>query len=669
MGLNLIKSFRESFRFKIILLCIVPILVICFALTSFFVYRHSESLVESLAERGRLLARVLAYSAKVGVFAENADLLKGPTDTIARQNEVVRVSIFNGNGILLYSASNPESLSDNAPGLAESSVGNEFYENWNSPDPAVSLDTGNAMHIWSAVFSTQGYSSPESLFFNETEAPDDRTVIGFIKIVLGKDAMKSQLYGFVFKALLIATITAALASLSIVMVVRGITSPLDNLARGIKAIGTNGASEPVPVDTNDEIGNLARAFNEMSASIEKRKAENFHLEMQLRQAQKLESLGTLAGGIAHDFNNVLTPILGFTQMAMEEVPENEDVQELLGESMEAARRARELVEQILAFSRLSEKRKTPLKLQSIVKEALKLLRASVPTTIAITWNIDPECGSVLADPTDIHSIVLNLGANAYHAMRERGGKMEVILEEELVEENEAGEPSTGPKPGRYAKLSVKDTGEGMDETVLARIFDPYFTTKPVGQGTGMGLSMVHGIVRSVGGSIVVESEPGKGTLFRIFLPIESGVSESVETDSEGPIPYGSERVLVVDDEVNIAYMWKRMLEKLGYRVTARTGSLEALRDFSAAPGDYDVIITDQTMPNMTGEELAEEAMKLRQDIPVILCTGFSEKVDDDKAAKKGIRALLLKPILKYKMATTIREVLRNDAKRQTKSVG
>ncbi|MFP3999315.1 MAG: ATP-binding protein, partial [Desulfobacterales bacterium] len=438
-----------------------------------------------------------------------------------------------------------------------------------------------------------------------------------------------------------------------------ITSPLNRLANAIKSLGKEGDAEPVKVDTQDEIGRLADAFNELSESLRKRKAENLQLEMQLRQAQKLEALGTLAGGIAHDFNNVLSPIFGYTEMAMEDSKEDDPLYRNLQQVLLAAGRARELVKQILAFSRQSDAQKAPLQIQLVLKEGIKLLRASLPSTIAITEQIDRNCGSVIADPTDIHRIVMNLATNAYHAMREQGGELNVVLEEKTLEEMEIRSLSLDLPAGRYARLGISDTGRGMDEDTLQRIFDPYFTTKPAGEGTGMGLSVVHGIVKGCRGDIRVKSETGKGTLFEIYLPQVEIDAPSESHICELPIPCGTEHVLLVDDEAQVACMLKQMLEQLGYGVTMHTDSLEALDVFAAAPDRFALIITDQTMPYMTGDELAEEAIRLRKDIPVILCTGFSEKISEQKAKNRGIRAFLMKPVLKRKMAVTIREVLNN----------
>lgn len=658
MTFNFLQTFRRSFRFKVLLISILFMLVPSMSLTAFFMYQQSAYMDEALIERGRLLARVLAHSAKMGIFSESRDLLHAPVEGIARQQEVLRVAVFNAEGGLLYVSVKPGMESAGDAGATDPAIGNELLEQLRTSGSAVYFDSPDGLQVWRAVFSVTGYTgNAESLFFEDRQERNSRRAIGYIRIDMGKELLHEQVYGFLAKAVLIGAATAVAGFFLLFLVINSVTSPLNRLAGAIKALGSQGRTETVPVDTQDEIGRLAEAFNELSESLRKRNAENFQLEMQLRQAQKLEALGTLAGGIAHDFNNVLSPIFGYTEMAMEAAGENKEVYNDLKQVLKAANRARDLVRQILAFSRQSEAQKTPLHVQYVLKEAVKLLRASLPATISITEQIDVECGPIIADPTDIHRVVMNLATNAYHAMREHGGELNFVLEEETLLENDSRIASQDLAPGRYVTLSVSDTGIGMDDETLEKIFDPYFTTKPSGEGTGMGLAMVHGIVRACGGGIRVQSRPGKGSLFRIYFPRVEKESESEEKIGIQPIPHGNEHLLLVEDEVQIADMMKQMLESLGYRVTARTSSLKALEVFAASPGEFDVIVTDQTMPEMTGEELAAEAMRLRPDIPVILCTGFSEKITEEGAHEKGIRAFLMKPVLRQKIAMTIREVL------------
>ena len=379
------------------------------------------------------------------------------------------------------------------------------------------------------------------------------------------------------------------------------------------------------------------------------------IESQLQQAQKMESIGTLASGIAHDFNNILFPIVGHTEMLIEDVPEESPFRSSLNEIYTGALRARELVKQILTFSRQESGELKLMKMQPIIKETFKLLRSSIPTTIEINQDINPNCGVIKADPTQIHQIVMNLATNAYHTMEKTGGKLKVSLKEIELGEHDVIAPEM--TPGVYACLSVTDSGKGMDKELIEKIFDPFFTTKKKGKGTGMGLSVVHGIVKSMNGAIQVYSEPGNGTEFKIYFPIEKSSFDKQSIQTHETIQGGIERILLIDDEEAIITMEKMMLERLGYHIISRTSSIEALEVFRAAPENFDLVITDMAMPNLPGDKLTIELTKIRPDIPVLLCTGFSETMSKEETASLGIKGFLFKPIVMKDLAKKIRKVL------------
>ncbi|MCK9295855.1 MAG: PAS domain S-box protein [Desulfobulbaceae bacterium] len=374
----------------------------------------------------------------------------------------------------------------------------------------------------------------------------------------------------------------------------------------------------------------------------------------LRQAQKMEAIGTLAGGIAHDFNNILGAILGFAEMAREKAAD--DIAGELDEVIRAAGRAADLVKQILTFSRQAELARQPIRIHLIAKEVLKLLRASIPATIDIRQDISPDCGTVLAEPTQMHQVFMNLCTNAYHAMRDKCGTLSVAMEPLRLDGSDARITTQALSPGDYVKICVTDTGPGMSAGIMERIFEPYFTTKAKHEGTGLGLSVVHGIVKSHGGHIEVASEPGKGAAFTIYLPrISSAANE--ETISSKPLPTGTEHILIVDDEEKMVQIEEKMLVNLGYTVTAVTSSMEALRLVKDRPQTFQLVITDMTMPKMTGAELARQLLQIRPDLPIILCTGFSEQIDGDKAKAMGIRRFLMKPVKKKELAEMLRSAL------------
>lgn len=383
--------------------------------------------------------------------------------------------------------------------------------------------------------------------------------------------------------------------------------------------------------------------------------EKARLESQLRQAQKMEAIGTLAGGIAHDFNNILSVIIGYTELILMSGNVDAEIRQNLKEIFNASKRARDMVKQILAFSRQSKQERKPIQVAHIVKEAIKMLRASLPATISIQQQIEKDPGIIEADPTQIHQVLMNLCTNAAHAMDGQDGAMQISLSN--VELNHsAHEMVPGLKPGSYLKLSVSDTGHGIAPDTLEKIFDPYFTTKKKGEGTGLGLAVVQGIVKSHKGAVAVESEVGKGSKFHVYLP---AINRKLATDEEisAPLPMGHERILFVDDEQPLAEIAKQMLQRLGYAVSTRTSSIEALELFRADPNRFDLVITDIVMPNMTGEKLAEKIMGIRSDIPVILCTGYSEKITRRDASEMGVQSFLMKPLVMRDLANTVRQAL------------
>ena len=396
---------------------------------------------------------------------------------------------------------------------------------------------------------------------------------------------------------------------------------------------------------------LGRIIERKEAEKEKRK-----LEVQLRQSQKMESLGLLAGGIAHDFNNVLFSIMGYSELVSEELPEGSLTKNNLNEVLTAANRAKEMVQQILAFSRQSETEKKPVRVQSIVREAIKLLKSVIPATIVIRQNIDPDAGHVLADPTQIHQIIMNLATNAYHAMEKSGGTLELTLRQEETDDDDLN-ISSDIRSGTYIRLTMSDSGHGMSKAVMEKIFDPYFTTKEIGKGSGMGLAVVHGIVKNHGGAITVDSQPGKGSVFTIRLPaITEKPASKIRTRTE--LLFGNETILLVDDDEAIVNMMGQMLERLGYQVKISFSPLEAFEMFQSKPDQFDLVITDMTMPQMTGDRFSEKLREVRSDIPVIICTGHSSLIDKEKAGIMGM-FYVMKPIAMSGIAKMIRKVLDN----------
>ncbi|HIJ89870.1 MAG: GAF domain-containing protein [Desulfobulbaceae bacterium] len=384
--------------------------------------------------------------------------------------------------------------------------------------------------------------------------------------------------------------------------------------------------------------------------------ERERLMTALRQSQKIEAVGTLAGGVAHDFNNMLTPILGYTDLVMAKLPPGDPMRQDLGEVKKSALRAKNLVRQILAFSRQKGPELVCLALPPVLEECLKMLRSTLPSTVVFREDLATDCGCIMADSIQIQQVLINLCTNAAHAMEESGGTLEVSLREIEVSQ---GETLSGQdfRSGRYLRLVVGDTGCGMDKATLERIFEPYFTTKEQGKGTGIGLALVYGIVKGYGGYLSVYSEPGQGTTVSLYLPVCCDVGGQSAKVVDFSIPQGSERLLLVDDEEDVLKMLKEMSEYLGYKVMAVSNSAEAYDVFSNRADAFDLVVTDQTMPGMTGVALAEKILTLKPGMPIIICTGFSEGLTEGKARQIGIAGYIMKPVVMGDFARLIRRVL------------
>ena len=420
-------------------------------------------------------------------------------------------------------------------------------------------------------------------------------------------------------------------------------------------IKKDGSSYEVEATLSPVLDGLGDIVN--LVSVQRDVTREIEIAKQLRQAQKMEAIGTLAGGIAHDFNNILGAIIGNVEiMEMFDIPAHSPLQERIQQVLRATDRAKELVRQILAFSRQHELERRHLEIAPIVRETLKFLRASLPATIDIRQNIETRNGTIVADPTQMHQVLMNLCTNAAHAMSETGGLLEVFLDEIDLDDRKARE-FIGLESGPYVRLKVKDTGEGIGDEVIDRIFDPYFTTKEIGRGTGLGLAVVHGIIRGHGGAITVSSNKGEGSVFEVFLPRVDGGQIEIDHELDILPVGGTEHILFVDDEKDLVEIAERTLSHLGYRVSGTTDSLEALELFRDQADQFDLVITDLTMPRMTGLDLATKLLEIRPGIPIIVCTGFSEYITKEKSIELGFRDFLNKPFGSHELADAIRKAL------------
>ncbi|MCF6179280.1 MAG: response regulator [Geopsychrobacter sp.] len=467
-----------------------------------------------------------------------------------------------------------------------------------------------------------------------------------------------------------------------ILLARRVAGPIRKLAAAVEDFGSGSQPFPLIVNNSDEIGQLTLSFNQMAAQIEKQRTQQDdrlaqksaslssveyefeqqrlqlqQIEQQLAQMQKMEAIGTLAGGIAHDFNNILSGIIGYTQMAQRKLGSEHPVHAYLSAVNDAGQRAANLTRQILEFSRQSEHQLVVLQLQPIIEEVLTLLRASLPSTIGILFESSPEAeqACTMADPTQIHQIIMNLCANARHAMREKGGLLTIDLSVQRIAARADDLSVVKLSSGDYLQLILSDTGHGIAPENLDRIFEPYFTTKQRGEGTGMGLSVVHGIVLKYGGQITASSRLDQGASFRILLPVISGLQQDLPADDE--FKSGTERLLLVDDDQLGADMLESLLSDMGYQVITERDGYAAWNRFEQQPDDFDLLITDMTMPGMTGAELAERVLRVKPQLPIILCTGFSDRINRQQAYQAGIKAFATKPLSLAELTKLIRQLL------------
>ncbi|MBC2695965.1 MAG: response regulator [Desulfobacteraceae bacterium] len=654
---NLLKTFHENFGFKIFTAFTILIFIVSSAFTVFFIYHQSSSLTDNLIKNGKLLSEILAYDSKLGVFSENEKLLNNAVDGIFQQEGVLEVSVFNLEKKLLKNQNKPGKWGPKKIIFEDINISNNVFKKLKTYRSSFYIDNKNTIDFWSPVIIGSSYLNEEALFFKENLFRDQNRIIGFICITIDKIILNKRLDGLLAKSISIGIIFLIIGSAFIYILARRITKPLNRLTNSVNILGKSGVVKKVTVETGDEIGKLAIAFNDMSESLKKREEEKHLLEEHLRYTKKMEAIGTLAGGIAHDFNNILAAIMGYTELASLNSSDSDSLKSDLDEIIKASNRAKDLTKQILLFSRQTEQKQKPIKIEIIVKEVLKMMRASLPTTIEIRQNIKTGLDPILSDPTEIHRVLMNLCTNAAHAMQKKGGVLEVTLSDIELDKKTAAQ-NLDLNPGQYQMLTINDTGHGMDSSVIERIFDPFFTTKKYGEGTGMGLAMTHGILKSCGGTITLNSEVGKGTTFKVFFSaIKSEIT--VESKQDEQIPHGKERILLVDDEAALVSAGKQLLESLGYKVIAKTNSVEALETFKEQPNNFDIVITDMTMPKMTGENLSKKILAIRPDMPIIICTGFSEVISEKKAKAIGIREFIMKPILRKDIAKIIRVVLNN----------
>jgi signal transduction histidine kinase len=646
----------DTFAAKIFLVIICLILVMSVAFTAFFVHNQRKSQTDVLVRQGEVLAKLLAYNARLGVFAENPELLKDPVDGVMQNNEVLQVSIFSLSGKLLKEHRKKGS---GQPGKDFSLNGKEMRDIFNRLKNNRNLlyvwSGSDTLESWAPVTSGSRYSTEEALFFSDALFQTGERTIGFVRVVLDKKILDVSLRKLIFKSSLIAVFFLSAAVVIVFFVVKGVTKPLDRLTERVRMMGDGSPLEKVPVETEDEIGKLATAFNSIAESLHARESEKEHLEQQLRQAHKMEAIGTLAGGVAHDFNNILSTIEGYAGLLRDRIKKKSPVRDYVEQIVAAAERASELTRRLLAFSRNQVIHPKPISLNETISSINALLARLVGEDIEFRIRTSREDLVVMADELQIEQMLINLVTNARDAMP-NGGTLSISSE--LAELTEgAGEGPWALPPGSYAKLTVSDSGEGIDASVRDRIFEPFFTTKEVGKGTGLGLSMAYGIVKQHRGSIEVESEQGKGTVFTIYLPVVESMVERKKLETL-LLPTGSgETILLAEDDRFVRMLTKHILIKYGYLVIEASDGDDAMEKFRDNHESVQLLLLDVIMPKKTGKQIYDEARRLRPDIKAIFMSGHTfDVITKQGVFSEGIH-LLSKPLTPGELLVKVRQVL------------
>jgi len=655
MRFSLLKALNEKFGLKVFATFALLIFIISVSFTSFFIHDQRKSLRDSLLKEGRLLAGILAYNSRIGVFAENKELLKVPVEGVFQQEETLEVSVFNLEQELLLKKERPGTKWFEKSGAGYEGRSRELFMRLRNSGSPLYLEDKSKVEFWSPVISAPGYSTEESILFERDPLQIESRIIGFVRITLDKGMLNTRMNVLLVKGILIGLLFLIVGSGATYLVVRGITKPLNRLTEYVKALGMEGDLEKVPVETHDEIGKLAEAFNDLFESLERREAEKEELKEQLSNAQKMEAIGTLAGGIAHDFNNILTAIIGYGEILRMDIDKESPLRDRVEQILNAAQRAANLTQGLLTFSRKQLIEPRPVDLNESVNRIQKLLTRLIREDIEIRVSLAGEDLVVMANPGQIEQVLMNLVTNARDAMPE-GGVLRISTE--CVElSGDFFKARDHEMPGRYAVLSVADTGTGMDERTREKIFDPFYTTKEVGRGTGFGLSMVYGIITQHKGYIDVSSKPGKGTTFRIYLRLIEPLVEEEKSATLAPPKRGDESVLLAEDNESVRVLSKEILEGYGYDVIEAVDGDDAVRKYTENKEKIRILLLDVVMPKKNGKEVYEEIAKIRPDIKKLFMSGYtSDIIHEQGIIDEGIH-IIYKPLSPEALLRKVRQVL------------
>ncbi len=653
---NLPKKAPGSFATKIFLAQALSIIIITLAFTGYFIHRERSSIREILMNKGSLLTQQLADSCRIGVFAENTELLTEPMNSVLAQKETISVRVYTAEGKLL---SERRSTEDAVKGRTDADSGKPPFDVTavqKSVAP-LSLIKESTIEFWTAIRSSPGYSPDEALLFTDGPVQRSQSIIGFVGVSLDTKSLNEAFRGLVLKSVFICLTFLVCALVIAYYMARGISKPLNSLKKQVNALGSGIAVERMPVKTGDEIGELSAAFNAMAESLRIREEEKEHLAAQLLHAQKMEAVGQLAGGVAHDFNNILCAIIGFGTLLEMGMNKDDPARGHLKQILSAADRATKLTQGLLAFGRKQIINLCPADLNEIVTNIEKMLTRLITEDIELRLFLSNRKLNVLADSGQIDQVLINLATNARDAMP-GGGILTIETGEEQPPDDFLADAGALPLT-RFAVLIVTDSGTGMERDLRERIFEPFFTTKEVGKGTGLGLSMVYGIIKQHNGHITVGSEPGKGTSFRIYLPLTPKESLPGILDEEIPaLPLaGTETILVVEDNPEVRNLNRTVLETFGYRIVEANDGEEAVTQFLRYRDEIDLVVMDVVMPKLNGREAYAKISDIRPDVKILFTSGYTADIVQQKGIITEGFNFLSKPMTPATLLKKVRELL------------
>lgn len=654
MRLKIFGAIKTSFSVRIYLIVSFFILAMSASFIVFFVRTENSGLREQLVDKGYLMSGLLAHNARIGVFAESESLVKDHLKGVLLQDEIAGVYAFTADGRLLSGEEKPSKKSvilaaDTSTGIENMSA---IVKSNNGP---FYFEGPGSITFYAPVITESSYAPEETLLFNASEPMKKESVSGFTKIIIDKTFFHKQIKKILVRTTAIGVIFLLLGTVVAWFVLKKIIHPLNKLTDAVETIGSEGSAEAVTVDTSDEIGRLATAFNAMIDSLKRRAAENQQLEMQLRHSQKMEAVGQLAGGVAHDFNNILTAIIGYSTVLQMKMGEGDPLRRTVERILAASERAAELTRSLLAFSRKQVISLKPMDINRAILNVEKLLKRLIPEDIELRVTLTDKNPVMMGDAGQLEQVLMNLTTNAKDAMPD-GGLLTIETQTADLDSSFVSLYGYG-KPGKYAVIAVSDTGAGMDEETRKRIFEPFFTTKEVGKGTGLGLSIVYGIVKQHNGYINVYSEPGSGTVFKIYMPVDSSdIKESPVSRASQPAG-GTETLLLAEDDKEVRDMNCAMLEGAGYKVITAADGGDTLNRFNENRDAVNLLILDVMMPKMNGREVYERAMKIKPDLKVLFTSGYpAEILGKNGVLDEGLN-FIAKPTAPTALMAKIREML------------